>query len=351
MKKQILSLLMIAVFLLLCLIPSVGMLVTGPSAMLANETAPRNPVLQKKDGSLNTDILSDVSNYMESRFAFRPYFVSVRSFLYEKLLHSSAEEQVLLGRNGQLHYSATIDDYCGIGLSDGELCSIAAQLASIQAEVEAGGSVFLFTVAPNRNSLQPEKMPERFRVDHENSNYFRLLPILEEYGVHTVDLHSLLNGRNLYYRTDSHWTAEGAAVAADALLAAAGRESSYADGPFAEDGLHVGDLYQMLYPLGKGREAEIIYAPGFQFETASNPQGGNAITIRSTCEAGTGSLYCRRDSFGIALYPYLAEAFETAEFSRSTDYRPEAFSNLGADVVILEIVERNLPSLLPAAES
>ena len=155
----------------------------------------------------------------------------------------------------------------------------------------------------------------------------------------------------LYYRTDSHWTAEGAALAADALLTALNRESSFAAGPFSESGTHIGDLYQMLYPVGKGREAELAYSPGFTYETASDPRGGNAITIRTSAWGRTGSLYCRRDSFGIALYPYLAEAFGTAEFSRSADYSPEAFSGLDADAVILEIVERNLSLLLPDEEA
>ena len=63
-----------------------------------------------------------------------------------------------------------------------------------------------------------------------------------------------------------------------------------------------------------------------------------------------GSLYCRRDSFGIALYPFLADSFQQAEFSRSADYSVAAFSELDADVVILEIVERNIPLLLPAED-
>ena len=176
--------------------------------------------------------------------------------------------------------------------------------------------------------------------------------MLREAGVKHVDLHALLSGHpELYYRTDSHWTPEGAALAADTLLAALNRESGFAAGPFSEAGRHIGDLYQMLYPLGKGREAELEYSSGFSYETASDPRGGNAITIRTTAPDRSGSLYCRRDSFGIALYPYLAEAFGAAEFSRSADYSAEAFSGLGADTVILEIVERNLPLLLPDEEA
>ena len=339
MMKRSLPVLFIGVFLLLCLIPSVGMLLAGPSPLLANESAPRTPALLDRDGHPNPSVLSDTTDYIGTRFALRPLLVSARSFLYETLL-------------GELYYSSTLDDYCGVGLSDDELRLIAARLAEIQAQVERDGGQFVFAVAPNKNSVIPERMPVRFPADRAGANYTRLLPLLREAGVSCVDLCALLSGQpELYYRTDSHWTAEGAALAADALLTALNRESSFAAGPFSESGTHIGDLYQMLYPVGKGREAELEYSPGFTYETASDPRGGNAITIRTSARDRTGSLYCRRDSFGIALYPYLAEAFGTAEFSRSADYSVEAFSGLDADAVILEIVERNLSLLLPDEEA
>ena len=351
-KKNVwLPYLFIGIFFLLCLIPSVGMLISGPSPLLANESAPRTPALRDRNGNLNIDVLTDTTEYVGTRFALRPYLVSARSFLFENVLHSSAEEQVTLGTGGELYYSSTLDDYCGVGLDDASLRIIAGHLAEIQAAVEANGGSFLFTIAPNKNSVIPDRMPSRFYPDRVGANYTRLLPLLEEYGVHTLDLYGLLTGHpDLYYRTDSHWTPEGAALAADALLSALNRESSFAAGPFREDGLHVGDLYQMLYPTGRGREPELVYAPGYSYETASDPYGGNAVTIRTASPAGSGSLYCRRDSFGIALYPYLAESYESAVFSRSEDYSVEAFSELTADAVILEIVERNLSRLLPAEE-
>ncbi len=351
MKKYRIAVLFIGVFCLLCLIPSLGMLVSGPSPLLANESAPRTPALLTREGKLNPDVLADATDYIGRRFALRPYLVSARSFLWEKLLRSSAEEQVTLGTEGELYYSSTLDDYCGAGLDNTALRRIAEHLASIQAQVERDGGQFLFAVAPNKNSVVPQRMPSRFPAGHEQGNYSRLLPMLEEAGVHTVDLTGLFSERpDLYYRTDSHWTNEGAAHAADAVLAALGWESSFASGPFLAEGTHIGDLYQMLYPVGKGRETELNYAPGFTYNTASDPRGGNAVTIRTDSPSGTGSLYCRRDSFGIALYPYLAEVFRTAEFSRSADYSVEAFAGLDADAVILEIVERSLPLLLPREE-
>ena len=348
MKKSSLFTVYICLFFALCLLPALGMAVFGPAPLLANENAPRTPAMQNRDGTLNTAVLADTADYIETRFAFRPWLVSARSFLYEKLLHSSAEPQVVLGREGELFYSSTLDDYTGNGLSDAELRQIAANLKSVQDALEARGIRFVFAVAPNKNSLIPDVMPGRFSENLSASNYCRLVPLLQEYGVQTADLHTPLAGReDLYCRTDSHWTAEGAALAADTLLAALGRDSDFFAGPFVEQGVHIGDLYQMLYPTGRGREAELVYSPGFTYETASDPRGGNALTIRTASETGTGSLYCLRDSFGIALYPYLAEAFSSAEFSRSADYSLSAFDQVDADAVILEIVERNLDLLLP----
>ena len=132
MKKSGPFIVYIALFFALCLLPALGMAVFGPSPLLANESAPRTPALFSRDGTLNGDVLSDASNYAETRFAFRSQLVSARSFLYEKLLRSSAEPQVVLGKEGELFYASTLDDYSGIGLSDAELRQIASHLKEIQ---------------------------------------------------------------------------------------------------------------------------------------------------------------------------------------------------------------------------
>ncbi len=336
------------IFIILCLLPALGMLVLGPSPLLANETAPPTP-------TWNRNIFSDLTDYIGSHFAFRPALVSARSFLYEKLLKTSAEEQVVLGQGGQLYYASTVDDYAGQGLKDEDLERIAQHLRALQDVTEERGAVFVFTVAPNKNTIVPQ-MPHRIPSSHETSNVARLKPLLQQYGIHTIDLEEVLAGNpDLYYGTDSHWTAEGAALAADALLSGLGNESHFAEGPFAQDGLHIGDLYQMLYPTGCGREPELVYSPGFSYSTEGDTRGGNAITIRTHAAEGSTrdprNLRCLRDSFGIALYPYLAEVFEEAVFSRSQDYSTKAFSEMDEDVVILEIVERNLSLLLPDVEA
>ena len=334
-----LSQIFISLFLVLCLAPFAGMLLGFESAAGANEILAPAP-------RFGPTMLNECADYVADRFALRQHCISLWSWLNEKLLHTSAEEQVILGKEGFLYFSDTLDDYSGVSLSDDELRQIAERLAALQQEVEAEGKQFVFTVAPNKNSLYPAYMPANIDNRHENSNAVRLIPYLETCGVHYADLFTPLSAELLYYRTDTHWTARGAALGADTLLAALGRGSGYAAHSFGEAGLHKGDLYEMLYPTFAGREAEVADLTGLSFVPLNDTNGGNAITIRTESDGGQGKLLCWRDSFGIALYPYLADAFETATFSRSADYDLSRFTDVEYDTVILEIVERSLPRLL-----
>lgn len=339
-----LSKIFITLFLAICLIPFVGLLLGFESGAGANEILSPPP-------RFGLNMLNEAADYVADRFALRQYLVSCWSWLNETLLHSSAEEQVILGSDGFLYFSETLDDYCGISLSDEELERIAQRLASLQQELEDEGKQFVFTVAPNKNSLYPGWMPAAFACRHEQSNAVRLLPWLKQYGVNYADLFAPLSEEMLYYKTDTHWTARGAALGADTILAALGRESSYASHSFGTEGIHKGDLYEMLYPVFSGRETETVDLSGLSYRALNDTNAGNAITIRTECDSGAGSLLCWRDSFGIALYPYLADAFASATFSRAADYDLSRFAGTNYDTVVLEIVERNLPRLLPEVAS
>ena len=334
-----LSQIFISLFLVICLVPFVGLLLGFESGAGANEILAPAP-------KFGPTMLNEAADYVADRFALRQQCISLWSWLNVKLLRSSPEEQVILGQEGFLYFGDTLDDYTGVALADAQLLQIAQRLAALQQQLEAEGKQFVFTIAPNKNSLYPRWMPVCFQNRHEASNAVRLIPYLEACGVHYADLFTPLSGELLYYRTDTHWTAQGAAIGADTLLAALGRESSYAKHSFGEAGIHKGDLYEMLYPTFAGEEPEIADLTGLSFTALNEVNGGNAITIRTESAAGSGKLLCWRDSFGIALYPYLADAFETATFSRSASYDLSRFTDTEYDTVILEIVERNLPRLL-----
>ena len=347
--KKLIQTVFVALFFALCLVPVLAMPVVGETQPSANEILASRPSLVRKNGSWNGSYLNELSDYLADRFAFRKELVNVWSALNAKLFRSSAEEQVLLGSEGWLYYTPTLDDYMGRAMSDEELELAASYLLSLQREAESRGARFYFTIAPNKNSLYAAHMPSYIPSDHVSSNAERIKPYLERCGVNYIDLFSVFGaeGETLYYRTDSHWTDRGAALAADALLGAMEIDSDYYAGEFTAAEPHRGDLYEMLYPTGSFRESAESYT-GFRYTLGGDPNGGNALRIRSSCGSESGTLLCWRDSFGISLYPYLADSFGSAVFLRSASYDPGEIDKAGADIVLVELVERNLPQLAEA---
>lgn len=344
--KHFLTWLYLALFLLMLLLPGLGMLLFGEAQPAANEILAARPALLDRDGRLNASVLSDFSDYIADRFAFRQQFVTAWAWLNAKLLHTSTEEQVLLGRDGWLYYAETEDDYQGLGLTDGQLRSAARNLALMREYAQGQGAAFLFTLAPNKNSLYPEHMPAWLPENHAGSNAARLPAFLAAEAVPYADLFAAFAGQEetLYYASDSHWTGRGAALAADTLLNRLGRASArFASGDLRREA-HLGDLYEMLFPAGRETEENLFPAPGV-YTTAADPNGGNALRIE-TASAASGSLLCFRDSFGAALYPYLASEYGAALFSRQADYDLTQLASLGADTLLIELVERNAGNLL-----
>ena len=349
--KRSFCILFTALFILMSAAPGLGMAVFGESGSFANEARARVPSLSKADGSFNKAVLDETEDYFADRFAFRKELITAWAGLNAGLFGTSVEDKVVLGSEGWLYYAETLDDYRGVSMSGEELEYAARNLVLMQEYAESRGAKFIFTCAPNKNSLYPENMPSGIPAGHGGSNAALLGPLLVEHGVAYVDMFELFGGREetLYYRTDSHWTNRGAALAADALLDAAGKDSAFFEGGFAEGGAHIGDLYEMLYPAGTAAEMEESYAPGFSYTLGGNPDGGNAQRISASVPGAEGSLLCWRDSFGIALYPYLADSFASSLFLRRDVYDLTLIDDNEADTVIVELVERNLSRLASVA--
>ncbi|MCM1149360.1 MAG: hypothetical protein NC319_04645 [Butyricicoccus sp.] len=344
----------IALCLAVLILPFAGMLIFGGPKPAANEVLAPRPGLTDDDGGFNAGVLNDTQDYIADRFFLRQECASAWSAINAKLLRTSVEDSVVLGSDGWLYYGETMDDYMGLGLSDGQLAAAARNLALMQEYVQGRGARFVFTIAPNKNSLYPEHMPGWVPAG-SGGNRERLDALLDAEGVNYADLFApfLEQGETLYYRGDSHWTSRGAALAADALLRFTGRGSDWFDAEFFPTDGHIGDLYEMLYPTRTRVEA--VESPVFTHTADANPNGGNALNIR-THSSGEGALLCFRDSFGRALYPYLADSFGEALFCRQESYDLTRMDELGADTVIIELVERNIdwliarPPVFPAPE-
>lgn len=346
--KKAFYIVFIALFFIACLIPSVGMFIAGPSEAAANEVPVVKPLIKNYDGSLNTKYLGNLRDYFSKGFFLRLECITGWDTLCAKLLKTSANEDVILGPDGWLFFGAAVDDITGSNqMSDREIWAAARSLALMQEYAEEQGADFLFTVPCGKYTLYPEHVPDYVTVA-EGSNRERLMTVMEEMGVGYADLYEAFTAQDeeLYWQWDSHWTAKGAALAADAILAEAGMESDYFAGPFNVEVNHFGDLYNMLFPRGKALEADYIWTPGYTFTYTSSFYNYDDITISTENAGAEGSLLMFRDSSGRNLYPYMAQSFGRAYFSRLNNYRLDLVAQQAATLVVVELAERTLNYLL-----
>ena len=118
-------------------------------------------------------------------------------------------------------------------------------------------------------------------------------------------------------------------------------ETNYFGGDFTGRVSHEGDLYAMVFPGAEDPEEDVVYGGKLDYTFTSKATRPDAITL-TTEGAGEGNLLCYRDSFGMLLFPYLADSYGSAKFSRAVSYDLTG----SEDYVAIELVERNIPYLI-----
>ncbi len=318
------------------------------SPLRGNETALPTPRLFL-GGRLNTEFLTELSDWYGQRFAFRSEAITLDALVQSGIFGTSNTDEVIVGQDGWLYYTSTASDYCNARtLSDPALSDIAITLSLLEEAAANAGMEFLFVPAPNKSTIYPDDMPARYQVLEQDGNLEALLPMLDAEQVSYLNLAPLLQGSDalVYHKTDSHWNNLGAATAQLAILSALGREGTdYSAAPFTLQTDFPGDLAAMLYPARDGYDANQLYDLGDMTETGVS----DGVLYETETADGEGILYCWRDSFGNALAPFLGAEFERAVFSRAVPYDLREAVAIGADTLILEIAERNIGNLLENA--
>lgn len=353
--KKLGMLLFLAAFLLLALLPSLGMLVFGPAEAAANEILAFPPAITEENGAFNKSVLHDASDYLADHFFLRQELITADAKLEAGLLKESAAEEVVLGEEGWLYYAATLDDYRGRNEMTGrQIWAAARSLRLIQEYAAEKGAKTLFVIVPNKNEVYPEYMPGWALPDAGPGNRERLDEALASAEVEFLDLTQVLTAEKpaaqLYQTQDSHWNNLGAALAHDAILSRLGRAgSAYDPAAFVCRRDHRGDLYTMLYPKGSALDLQYYPNRDWKFQYAKKIRSPEDQTILTSCGSARGSLLMFRDSFGNTLHSFMAESFAEATFSRAMPYNLQLLTGKNPDTLVMELVQRNLPWLAQRA--
>lgn len=334
-------------FLIICSVPSLGLLVGGGGDSAESADTADKPLLVR-EGKINVNFLGDAGAYFEDNFAFRNECVTGYAYMMDRLFGVSAEDDVIVGTDGWLYYKDSLDDYQGADrMTDRQLFDLAHSLALIKQYAGKNNIDFVFCVAPNKNSLYGEHMPYYYRYFRdEGSNLKGLVPYLETEGIEYADLYGLFSGKaeTLYHKRDSHWNNKGAAMAADEIFTALGREHvSYENSQYNVRKDYEGDLDKMLYPAAVTKEEEIYFDSSPQYTYVEEVESNFAPKIHTESDKEDGSLVMYRDSFGNALLPFMAQEYKKAYFSRTVPYQIADLKECQADTLVIECAERFLP--------
>lgn len=343
MKK--LKLLVIILFFGLTSFFSLGMLIPGASDLAEGGEMPEF-ILKGSDSliPINRRFGTEFEDYLSKAFAYRGKVVDAYSDLKLKLLNEG-NDQVIAGRGGYLFYSQTLEAFTGENpMTDDEIESAALSLLNLQKYSEETGAKFCFLAAPDKNTIFPEKMPKRYKKA-DVTDLDRLLSKLDELGVSYVDPRAGLikaKDSDIYFLTDTHWTANGAFIALELL----GEKLDFDVVDTSKLNFMVnrinGDLDSLLYPSKKLTEAydTFNYEDSFIYTSAFQTEMDMVITTRGS---GSGKAIFFRDSFMNMMLEPAASSFAEAVFERANPFRVDLAD---ADYIIVEIAERNLRNLI-----
>lgn len=338
------------VCVLVMALPLAAMPFLGSSTQMENREDAPPPSLTLADGGLNQQFATDFENWFLDHFGFRDRLVGWNAWINLRLLRTSSNEDVIVGRDGMLFFRETVPDYTGSApLTPGELAAIRANVRRLALSIRQRGGNLYIAVAPNKNTVYPENMPNRYPWRGDGGNPARLRRALEGTGAIWIELLPALRDAKkdgqAYCLTDTHWSGLGARRAAGAILGAMGGRALpelQAVGKIS----HSGDLARMLGLGGSLVEQLDRYLP----DDRDAPDYGLHDVA---CEGrGEGRLLMLRDSFGTAIGPFITPAYEGVRLRWENPFQATG----EADDVLILIAERNIrlylgqPAEAPAPE-
>jgi hypothetical protein len=303
--------------------------------------------------------------YVADHFPSRPHLIGALNYL-RYLAGVSGSERVIIGRHGWLfyddggHFHAARNDPL---FSDAQARDWLAALAGRTEQLKARGATYLVLVGPDKEVVDPREGPAWYpgpdpnrpaallaRLNHEAQAGELIYPAAEL-------AREARWGLKVYNRVETHWTGLGAYYAYAAVIERL-HALGITDGPRPIEAF--GEVHDPFKPrnlslmLGIASFVDDDY-PEFA-DPALNPAtryltkdtAWTAPQVIDTGLAGKPVLLMVRDSFSLALVPFLEDHFSRIVLVHLQDgfWRPELVARFKPDVVISEVVESGAPAIM-----
>ncbi|MHC4506510.1 MAG: alginate O-acetyltransferase AlgX-related protein [Planctomycetota bacterium] len=309
--------------------------------------------------------------YFSDHFGYRKRLIRWHGKVATKWLGVAPSPKVVRGRDGWLFYAGEgVIDYhrARYPFSREELVEWQRVLEARREWLAARDIRYLVVVAPNKHSIYPEYLPAWVNRVGDATRLDQLLEHMNaQSDVAILDLRAPVlaakGERFLYHRTGTHWNDRGAFVAYRAIMerlsgwfprARPLSRTDFECRVVESDGR---DLAVILGQQDSMREKKPVFVPSTP-RRARKADPGEPATVGPRGKS-TGTLVMEsedgqipravmfRDSFSIALVPFLSEHFGRIVYVWDYGFAPEALERERPDVVIQELVERALTNVRP----
>ncbi|MGJ8560391.1 MAG: alginate O-acetyltransferase AlgX-related protein [Litorimonas sp.] len=321
------------------------------------ETMPALP----QDASTALAFPDQFNAYFADHFGFRDPLVNGYN-IGKYLIGDVASDNVMRGKEGWLYigspksgniYETSIDSILNQTLyDDAMLKATAKSLLAKRDWLESRGIEYIFVAIPEKHTVYPEYLPDYAARPTGPNAYDQIVSYLQENtDLTVVDLKPpLLEAKKdaqVYFRTDTHWNHNGAAIGFEKISQTIKQVLPNKDitlpAEFVKHTPFRGDLSNMIgFPDYDTLNPKPKFSVPCNFEELKFDE---PVTIHSAtlCPKANKSVLVFHDSFFGALKSYFSENFARAEYFRSNiryDDISEQIDVANPDLVIEQMVER-----------
>ena len=312
------------------------------------------------------DFINEYDTYYKENFGLRYLlFAWYSNFKIAVLNESPLPDRALVGKKGWLF----LGDLFGFGLKEQagiiqfntkELKSFADSIVAKQKYFDSLNIKYYLCVAPNKQTIYPEILP--YSIVPNKSKLDLLSVEMKKYPqLNFIDVLSPLNNKkdsvDLYYKSDSHWNRLGAFIAYNKIMSELAIDfpeikpvtyEHYTIKPFS--GIMAKDIANMINQKYFEADYEFILKENVSLICDSNVFSPNdkKITYEVRYRNPTKKLKVLvfGDSFAASMVDFLIGNFGSTIFIGPTMLKKEIIENEKPDIVIQEVVERDIDFLI-----
>ena len=295
--------------------------------------------------------------YFNDHFGFRKCLVQWNNRIRWSLLRENTGRSVLVGKDGWLFTMEedSLDHYTGqLQFTPEQLHDWQVLLEKRRDWLAKRGITYLFVVAPNKESIYPEHLPDWVVKVRPETKLDQFVAYMREHStVPVLDLRDAVRaGKKIsptYYQTDTHWNSFGGFVAYQELMRRLAREKPGVEEPLPLACFMLTNRLEPGYDLARiigvgmteSNACSLIPKPGLPAYTDKRPPPGQLTGPRSTSNLQVKErMMVFRDSFAEFCIEFLGYHFNHVTYLWRQDLDPAAIESETPDIVVSEMVER-----------